>query len=676
MNSKSAGELLESLAQFLPGYNRRPGQVAMADAVAKAIEARSNLVVEGGTGIGKSMAYLVPALLSVIEKGARVLVATSHKPLQDQIARKDLPLLAQLFKAQGYRDFKFTTLKGISNYLCWHSADNEQARIITDQLAAKTIRHALTAGSSFSGDFEDFPFNIPPETRGLLSATSEDCLGSRCPHRDRCYALRVRRQAEQADVVVANHALLTLDISSEGAIIPGSYASYIIDEGHNFEENATRANGLQVTLGALRRFLNHEIIREVTKTASHRAQAVREDLDKLQNEIGGLYHLRQAETPNGRGYGDNEDENRLVIKRELVAGRALAESMLALLALTKDYVPRTEEEESRKQRLQKQGASLIDRLTRIASNGDPNLVYYIERNQPGGNAPNEGGPVIKAYGKPVASGTPTYSLYAMPVDVSGYLEKWFRENQVVVTSATLSDGQNFDFFIRRVGLDKPETLIVPSPFNYREQVRLFLPRSGMTAPGTSVSQGLARQMLTLLNLTPGRALLLFTSHVMMEAVWRQLNGPLAEAVQPERPLFKQGQAQMQRIIGDFQATPNGVILGTRSWWQGVDLPGLNLLVIDKLPFPQLNDPIVRARTEEIDQSGGSSFNEFMLPLAIITFRQGFGRLMRQESDRGVVVVCDERIVQKSYGRRFIKSLPDLTVLPDIEKVRQFFQSED
>ena len=664
MNTQRVPALLADLASFLPGYNQRPGQLQMASAVSAAITDHSDLVVEGGTGIGKSMAYLIPSVLSVVEDGARILVATSHKPLQDQIAGKDLPLLAQLFKKAGYRPFTWTTLKGISNYLCWQSAENEQRRLTIDPIADKAIRHAVTAGPDFSGDFEEFPFNLPPETRMALSADSEDCLGSRCPHRDRCFALKVRKQSEEANVVVTNHALLSLDIRSEGAIIPGSYNTYIIDEGHNFEENATRANGVQVTVGGIRRFLSNEIVRRATSISSHRLQAARDDLDKFQNEIAALFALAQGAS------GDPVDENKVVIKRELTSGRALVESVKEVMALVKANPPRTEEESARAQRLLKQGVSLVDRLERVAANADPNLVYYAERTN-FQNRPTD--PIIKVNGRPLPTNA-AYSVYAMPVDVSGYLHKWFTDNNVIVTSATMSDGQNFDFFNRRVGLNKPNTLIVPSPFDYKENVRLFFPRPAQTEGTTTVSQNLARQIAQLLNLTPGRALLLFTSHIMLESVGRQLQGPLANSLQPERPFFKQGAAQMQRLIADFQASQNGVILGTRSWWQGVDLPGMRLLVIDKLPFPQLNDPIVRARIEEIDQAGKSSFNEFMLPLAIITFRQGFGRLMRQEQDWGVVVVCDERIVQKSYGRRFIKSLPDVTVLANLDQLKAFFAS--
>ncbi|HEX2914231.1 MAG TPA: helicase C-terminal domain-containing protein [Chloroflexia bacterium] len=670
MNINRVPELLDSLSDFLPSYNKRPGQLEMANAVAGAITGRSNLVVEGGTGIGKSMAYLVPAILAVQEEGARVLIATSHKALQDQISRKDLPLLNNLFQKNGYRPFTFTTLKGIGNYLCWNSAEAEQGKLVLDQKAAEAIRYALTAWPDFSGDFEDFPFNISPETRSSISADSEDCLGTRCPHRDRCYALKVRKQAEEADVVVTNHALLTLDIKSEGNIIPGAYATYIIDEGHNFEENATRANGLQVTLGAIRRFINNEIVRRAAVASTQRLQNARDDLDKLQNELIAIYNLQSVENR----FSDAEDDNRILLKRELSAGKVLVESLKELLTLVKSNTPRTEEEAARSQRVLKQGAALAERLERISANGDPNLVYYVERmlyERPAASARPE--PVIKVNGRPIQQTNAVYSLYAMPIDVSGYLEKWFSENQVVVTSATLSDGQNFDFFTRRVGMHKPETLIVPSPFNYKEQVRLFLPKSGSApAANGSYSQQLARQMIDLLNLAPGRALLLFTSHAMLEAVWRQATGPLAGQIQPVRPLFKQGQAQMQRIINDFKATENGVIFGTRSWWQGVDLPGMRLLVMDKLPFPQLNDPLVKARIEEIDHEGGSSFVQFMLPLAIITFRQGFGRLMRQENDWGVVVVCDERIVQKSYGRRFIKSLPEVPTLPNVEQLKEFF----
>ena len=665
MDTNQVPGLLDSLGQFLSNYNPRPGQQKMASAVAEAIEERTNLVVEGGTGIGKSMAYLVPAALSVVQDGKRVLIATSHKPLQDQIARKDLPKVAELFRAKGFRPFTFTTLKGISNYLCWNSAEGMRERLVPDPGAIQAINYALFAGPDFSGDFEEFPFNLPPDSRALVSADSDDCLGTRCPHRDRCFALKARQQAEQADVVVTNHALLSLDIRNEGYVIPGTYASYIIDEGHNFEENVTRANGLTATIGGIRRFLNHELVRGAAGTNTHRLSEARENLEKLQDEIASFFTARS---------GDAEDENRVIVKREISSGKVMVESIKDLLALVKSKIATTEEEQARYQRVIKQGGGLAERLEKISANADPNLVYFVERNYYGLSR-EPGDPIIKVNGRALSQLTPSYSMNAMPIDISGYLYKWFRENQVVVTSATMSDGQNFDFFTRRVGLDKPATLIVPTPFTYRERVKLFLPRLGTPAPGANYSQHLASRLAVLLNATPGRALFLFTSHAMMEGVWRQLNGPLAENLQPARPLFKQGNAQMQRIIADFQASPNGLILGTRSWWQGVDLPGMRLLVIDKLPFPQLNDPIIKARIEEIDKEGGSSFNEFMLPLAIITFRQGFGRLMRQESDRGVVVVCDERIVQKNYGRRFIKSLPEVELLGNLEQYREFLSGQ-
>ncbi len=663
MNAAKIPTLIEGLSQLLPGYKHRPGQLHMAEAVAAAVTSKANLVVEGGTGIGKSVAYLVPTILSVVEDGARVLVATSHKPLQDQIAKNDLPLLARLFKTAGYRPFTWTTLKGISNYLCWHSAENEQAAVVRDPLASQAVRYAMTASASFSGDFEDFPMNLPPDTRALISASSEDCLGMRCPHRDRCFGLKVRKLAEKVDVVVTNHALLTLDIKSEGAIIPGAYASYVIDEGHDFEENATRANGLQFTIGSARRFINSEIVKQATVSATLRRENALDTLDRLQTEIFGLFNTRPSQA---------DDENRVVIKTELRYGKELVKDLEHLINLVKNRPPATEEEGARNQRLLKQGQSLIDRLERISANADPNLVYYAERTF---FATSRQDPVIKVNGRPIQRGVgaPSYTLYALPIDISDYLKKWFTENQVIVTSATLSDGQNFDFFTKRVGLEKPTTLIVSSPFDYKARVALFLPRLGPISYGEAYNRTLATHMSELLNAAPGRALLLFTSYAMLEGVWRQFTGPLSGNLNPARPLFRQGEAQMQRIMDDFKKTENGVIFGTRSWWQGVDLPGMSMLIIDKLPFPQLNDPLVRARTEEIEQAGGSSFGEFMLPLAIITFRQGFGRLMRQEDDRGVVVVCDERIVQKSYGRRFIKSLPDVRVLPDITALKQFFR---
>jgi ATP-dependent DNA helicase DinG len=663
--------LLEKLADHLPDYRLRPGQQQMATATAAAISEQKSLLVEGGTGVGKSMAYLIPSMLAVSETGARVLIATSHKPLQDQIARKDLPVVAKLMRKQGYRPFKWVTLKGLSNYLCWNSAEEEQGKLVVDPVAAKVLRFAATSGKEFNGDFEDIPFNVPPDTRSLLSATSEDCLGKRCPQFSRCYAYKVREEAEEADVVVTNHSLLTLDIQSEGAIIPGVFAFYVIDEGHNFEDNATKANGLTVTLGGCRRFLNNEFVKNATKSNSARLETARGNLERLQQSIALLWAEKQSEQGGFRAQ-ISEDENKRLLKTELIAGRELAENIKELVALVRAIPPKNDEEGARAQRTVKQGLALAERLGKISAMSDLNLVYYAERTYYGQS--NEGEQRRRA-DTPAA-----YILNAMPVDVSGYLEKWFDDNPVIITSATLSDGQSFEFFKRRLGIRQAETLIVPSPFDYPERVRLFLPRSSPNqtnggAGNTSLAT-LTDQITALLNTVPdGRVLVLFTSHMALDYVWRRVSNPDVSRLKNDRPLFRQGESQMQRIIGEFQDTLNGVIFGTRSWWQGVDLPGMRMVILDKLPFPQLNDPIVKARNEEIDGRGGSSFNEFMLPMAIITFRQGAGRLMRQEDDRGVIVVCDDRIVRQRYGQRFLKSLPPgITAVQSVQQLREFLDS--
>lgn len=661
MNEAKIPELLTKLGSYLENYKHRPGQVQMAAAVAQAITNRSNLAVEGGTGIGKSVAYLVPAMLAVVEDGARVLVATSHKPLQDQIAKKDVPLLARLFKEMGYPAFETVVLKGLNNYLCWHSVDNEPSRILLDQTASKVVAFARKAGEEFSGDFEDLPFNVPSETRSLLSADSEDCLGKKCPHFEHCYAMMTRRRAENASLVVTNHSLLSLDIRNEGAVIPGDYSTYIVDEGHNFEDNATKANGLQVTLAAVRRFVNSDVVRRATAISTGKLESARHHQERLQLELARLWQERtESSGQNGR-IGDYEDENRVLLKRELVSGRELADNLDDLCELLKHSNQKNIEDQLRATRTMKQGTTLAERLKRLSLMTDNNLVYYAERNYYGSSAGGRSS---------FANQTPFYSIQGLPIDVSGYLAKWFTDNNVIVTSATLSDGENFNFFMRRIGMpaNRTTTLIVPSPFNYQDNVRLYLPRQ--TSSNGSFMDNLAGQITEILNAVEGRALVLFTSHMALEAVWKRLSGEGSQ-LNPQRPLFKQGEAQMQRIIGEFQGSFQGVIFGTRSWWQGVDLPGMRLVIMDKLPFPQMNDPVIKARIDTIDGDGGNSFVNFTLPTAIITFRQGFGRLMRKEDDRGVVVVCDERIVRQRYGSRFIKSLPSVGFLKDLEQVQAF-----
>ncbi|MEI7554134.1 ATP-dependent DNA helicase [Candidatus Chlorohelix sp.] len=667
MNEERLLRLLEKLSRYLSNYRQRAGQQQMAVATGAAIETGKSLVVEGGTGVGKSMAYLLPALMAVSEKGARSLIATSHKPLQDQISKKDVPVVAQLLKEEGKRPIKWVTLKGLSNYFCWHSADEEQGKIAVDPIAAKVIRYAAAASrSEFNGDFEELPFDVPPDTRALLSATSEDCLSKKCPQFSRCYAFKMREEAEEADVVITNHSLLTLDIQSEGMIIPGQYAFYVIDEGHNFEDNATKANGLTVTLGACRRFLNSDAVKTATKIATARIETARTNYERLQQAIIQLWSL-PAEQNRFKSSGGNEDENKRLLKTEMPSGLTLADDIKGLAALIRAVPPKTDEEGARLQRMAKQGLSLAERLEKICAIGDPNLVYYAERLSYNPVEPRR------------RSDAAAYAINAMPIDVSGYLEKWFNENTVIVTSATLSDGQNFDFFKKRVGLHNADTLIVPSPFDYAGRVRLFFPRTENNgANGGKTYATLTEQIAQLINTVPdGRILALFTSYAALDYVWRRLNDHEEFRLNPQRPLFRQGESQMQRIISNFQDTSNGVIFGTRSWWQGVDLPGMRLLIIDKLPFPQLNDPIINARNQDIDTRGGSSFNEFMLPMALITFRQGAGRLMRQENDRGVIVVCDERIVRQRYGARFIKSLSaNIPVLGSIKDLHPFLESFD
>ena len=672
----AAERVLGKLPMVLSGARPREGQIAMARAVARTLHMQAimkkptNLVVEGGTGIGKSFAYLVPAIRMALTQGGRVLVATSHKPLQDQIAKKDLPTLETLFKKLGFASFKYVTLKGISNYVCWHAVAQEEGRILADPTARRVIEFA-TQTSDFSGDFEDLPFAVNNETKGVLSVDSEECLRSKCPEFSRCYAMHARRRAESADIVVTNHTLLTLDIAAEGEIIPGQFAAYIIDEGHNFEDNATRANGKVVTFGGIRRFLAAEPLKTMaagSQTQLDRLTQARQAFERLQDDVRGFFSI-PAESRVG-GYSI-EEENRRPIASEMPSGVELATLVKDLSEALRGSPKANDEEKVRADRVVKQGLALAERLKALALPFDPNLVYYVERNLPPGGS----------FGQRTDPSRYTYVLSAMPVDVSDALQSFFAEHCVVLTSATLSDGQSFDFIAKRLGLSQPDTLIVPSPFDYGRQVRLFFPSgAGGGRNGSLTYDELAQRIAALIDAAHGtRVLALFTSHAAMEGVYRRIGHPggaggISAAL--NRPTFKQGAAQMQRLIDQFQNTHDGVLCGTRSWWQGVDMPGMGMVILDKLPFPQLNDPIVRARSDAIDAEGRSAFTEFMMPLAIITFRQGAGRLMRKEDDGGVIAVCDERIVKQRYGSRFIKSLPPMSVLATLDEVDSFLHRDD
>jgi ATP-dependent DNA helicase DinG len=616
------------LASAHPQYEHRPGQDEMAHAVSRVLAEGGRLMVEAGTGTGKTFAYLIPAILS----GRRLVVSTGTKNLQDQIERLDLPFLAQRLGLQ----VSACVMKGRDNYLCrYRFADFEREPLIE----ARDERRFIPVLSAWSrrtetGDRAEVA-ELPDDLRLWrdVNARADTCTGTKCPEYDACWLTRVKRKAQQARIVVVNHHLFFADLavrSAYGAVIP-DYDTVIFDEAHLLEDVATLYFGKSVSTHQV-----EELARDVEKVAAKSggpakggggAAALREAArefylpirERLAVETG-----RQRFEPPERGGVDVEAE-------WAVLSNALEEVAKA----SDDAVA-------------SRAGDLKETLDLVLRRNAPGYVYGVE-----------------------ARGRGNVVLQASPIEIAGLLEETLfdRLHACVLTSATLSVGASFDFFKKRLGLSSAESLVVESPFDHARQAVLYLPK-GMPEPREPTFFSRAMEEITaLLEITHGRAFLLFTSHAAL--------GRARKALEADGrwPLFVQGEGSKVALLEAFKATPRAVLLGTSSFWHGVDVPGeaLSLVVVDKLPFDVPSDPIVAARIERIREDEGNPFSEYQVPMAVLDLKQGLGRLLRSKGDRGVLAVLDPRLTTKGYGKTFLASLPPYPVVRTRDDASSFFR---
>ncbi len=671
MDWQEVPDLLEELGAVWPGYRARPGQRRMSRAVAQAMATGLNVAVEGGTGVGKSLAYLLPAALAAVEDGARVLIATSHKHLQDQLINADLPRVNALLETQGHPAVPATTLKGLANYVCLVGLDEVMSVGEPPPLMPRINEWLRLKGHH--GEFEEMPFAVPGALQARLSTGPEECLRKRCLHYDHCWGLNAWRRAEKTPIVITNHALLALHIASDNHLLPGKYDIVIIDEAHAFEDAATRAFGFEASATAIRRALNGDAVRRwgdpATRDAAWAAAAHLDDI--IGRLLGRLAApLQQAlldAVPGAELEAPPASAARALLPEQIEPGLELADRLDSLAVqldpqhrpvdeawvqlespfdLADEEMEALDDRKAAALRASQRLLSLANRLRTCCTGGDPLLVYFAES----GGGSQDG---------------PQYTLTALPIDVAPFLSDWWEGQSTILTSATLSDGRSFDFVAERLGLGRVRSVLVPSPFDYARRTRLVLtPVAGQEVGDQAYFERLSVQIATLLDAAGGKALVLFTSHRALDEVWRRLASGLRMA---GWKLGRQGDSTQQILLQTLRQadeSDRAAVFATRSWWQGVDLPGMRLVIMDKLPFPQLGDPLVAARLSDIDANGGSSFQQYMLPQALIAFRQGFGRLMRTERDYGAVAVCDERLQRRGYGDRFLAALP-----PDIPTLR-------
>ena len=637
------------LEQALTGFKVRREQLLMAQRVAGALAARESLVVEAGTGTGKTFAYLVPALLC----GARVLISTGTRTLQDQLFSKDLPLVAA---ALG-RPARVALLKGRANYLCRYRlarADEggEQLRLAESAAARPRASQPMLARirrwarTTRRGDLA--------EVRGLsdshpvwpqITATRESCLGVRCPEISRCHVVLARREALDADIVIVNHHLLLADLALKedgfGDLL-GSADAIILDEAHQIPDLATQFFGAHVGSRQVELLLKDVRLELSARAAgASSGQGASEAAEAVRAAEDALGEVRAASArPTGRFAWNPGD-----FAVSAAAGRLMQalEDLAAALAGA--------DTQSALAQLGARSAELAARLARIAAVDELEGARTLE---------------VTARG---------FSLSLMPFDISERFRALVqgRRGAWIFTSATLCLGEEFGHFTGRLGLTEAATLRIDSPFDHERQSLLYLP-AGLPEPAAaSYVPAVIDTAVPLIEAAGGGAFVLFTSHRALSQGAALLRARWADAA-PYR-LFVQGEAPRERLLQEFRADGNGVLLGTASFWEGVDVKGeaLRLVVIEKLPFASPEDPLVRARIEHLTASGGNAFRDYQLPEAALALKQGTGRLIRSEDDYGVVVICDPRMLGRGYGRVFLAALPAMTVTQDPEDARRFLR---
>jgi ATP-dependent DNA helicase DinG len=633
----------------MPAFEPRPGQRRMAAAAARVLESGGVLLAEAGTGTGKTLAYLVPAILS----GQRVLISTGTKNLQDQIYYKDLP---DLRHALGV-DFRATYMKGRGNYLCLHRFATTRAEAAGSllPLAERSVLDQLAewADQTETGDraeIEDLPDNLA--VWNDVAATSENCIGTECPSYQECFVTTMRQRAAESDVIIVNHHLLCADAavrqSAYGEVIPACTVA-VIDEAHQLEDVATQYFGIAVSNRRLDE-LYHDGRRLVAGEAPPAVELEEASVLELLDLLDGvrndahLFFGSLAPAAVGERTRVTADTLSAVAEPARRLGRSLGDLASALSRLagpsgSTDLAA-----------LGRRADEIRTQLAFLLAANDATYVYFVERRGRG------------------------LFLRAAPIDVSSIIRELLieRMESTVLTSATLTVDTSFAYLRGRLGIADATELRLPSEFDYREQAILYLPREMPSPRHPGFTAAVAREVTALLRITAGRAFVLFTSYANLRDVHARLDPTLPY------PLLVQGSSPRSVLLREFRATPNAVLLATSSFWQGVDVAGdaLSCVVIDKLPFASPGDPLTAARMEQIDADGGNPFSDYQVPLAILTLLQGLGRLLRHRTDRGVLALLDPRLRTKGYGRRFLDSLPPAPVTHDLAPVARFFHPAD
>jgi len=635
------------LSSVIKGFEYRESQMKMAQSVSEALDQHSTLLVEAATGTGKTWAYLIPAILS----GKKVVISTGTKTLQDQIFLKDLPFLTKHISCQ----FTYSMMKGKSNYLCLHRFEESLRQPSFEGIEAENDFEMVRAWATRTETGDRAEISALQDNAAIWQAVSvkgDACLGGQCPAYDRCYLTRMKQDAAAADIVIVNHHLFFADLAlkdiSYGQILP-HYDAVIFDEAHLLEETATQYFGTSVSSHRLEDFAR-DAQREFRLFKGDHQLCLEQILRILSDSMHFFNHFRKGEERYRLTLQDFTEE-------AVSSGKKLCQSF-ALLGRTINGLP------SRSEGI----AHLLERIESLcndleiftsagegetesiitASGGDKNLVYWAQQRRRG------------------------VFLHASPLDVSDLLQERLFEQEIpiILTSATLSAMNHFEFIRERIGIKNAEEVRLDTPFDYEKQTLLYLPTHLPYPSHPAFSDAISEEIIKILEASKGRAFLLFTSWRNLETVYHNIAGRLPYLC------LKQGDQPKQYLIDAFRKDIPSVLFGTTSFWQGVDVEGetLSCVIIDKLPFSSPADPLITARIEALARQGKNPFMTFQVPSAVLSLRQGIGRLIRRKDDRGLIAILDHRITKKKYGKCFLSSLPPAPRTDSLGEVKSFFET--
>lgn len=664
------------LAKYVEGYQPRKAQFEMANQVLQCLKGEKHGLIEAGTGTGKSFGYALPAAYWAMKEEKRVIISTNTIPLQQQLINKELPLVKEVLRElspEWGEDFRFELAKGRGNYICQRRLDDRLKETLEEEKEfAKELGKLKKLLSSLkSGDREEVPFPLPYGLFQQINGDGEDCAGKNSPFYRDCFIQKARKKLQNAQVIVVNHALFFTDfiLRQQGANILPPYDAVIMDEAHRVEDQVTKQFSYHVSIGEIERLFLRYLKKRTPWARELQDPLLRSQTEGLRSRL--IQGLIEVFAPFGKILSERPSKEYL-LKKPLVASFPFGDIFSQWRALFDEKKKEVELNEG-----DSETVAGLERYIGQITEAEHCLRHVLLREEPDhwatwvSYAPPEGNPRLlddtwMAY---------ALHLYSAPIEIHQLLrEKLFEEKTVIMTSATLTARGDFSFVAGRLGMDHFTSMEAKSPFVYEKQALLLVPEGVPDPKDPDYENYIIAAMKEVLLSTRGRTFLLFTSYSQMNRVFEELASWL-EQHGMKGLLHRQDQSR-ESILKEFRMQENRVLFGCESFWEGVDVPGDDLIcvVIAKLPFPVPSEPLIKARTEKMEQEGKSSFAEYMLPLAILRLKQGFGRLIRTKNDRGMVIILDSRINTKRYGELILQSLPPARFTKKTEDISSFFKN--